>query len=852
MADQTLGAVGSLLGELGKAIKEETALLSGVEGDIQFIKDEMDSMNGFLVHVTKTTNHDDQLRAWMKQVRDITYVADDCIKLYMRDVVPEEKAGLRGCLLRRVPTVCKPYCPCLHRNLTTRDQLARRIHELKDRVREIGERRQRYDVKLPEGGDAAVQSSSPSVSQQDSKMKEKRDEFVCALEDGQPPFRDAVRRLSRDGALIRHRAAPALVHGIIKMLDDGAHAHIIKMLLRSLYAHPYGTKELEKLSSNLREGADVAKKVMLFCYSKLSVHYKSCLQYLTTFEDEESVSRTCLVRRWLAEGLVSKDQHHGLDEDDTSMEEAGERCFDELLFRGFLCPAPGHHFPRSGGLKLKCCILDASVKKFINDMARSENFVADVPTHLRHQLDIRRWARRRELPQEQHKPRWTQSTICCCYCPVPRIIKATTADHGRGSNINDPLLQLHHPMDEIVTLLRGLPTEYRLNVLDLGGCVGLKMSHLENICKMVPSLKYLSLRKTNVSQLPKKMNQLLHLETLDIRDTNIRGAAMRGIFLNELKHLLVGRNIIPDASHRADEAEALLSTVLMPPKIGNKMEILRHVQITDGQEAYHQLLRVAYLERLRKLGVVLDGREDNIKLLLKTIARRSDTLRSLSVWITAPPPEHIVIGEGGGVLVTLDSNEKPGDGASLFSLPSKLESLNLKCYKGKNNNTGYNIPPWIIRLQKLSKITLRHSLLNREGLRELGKMKSLRCLKLCHESYIEAEVTVKKGEFEDLRLLQVDKISNKMTKLVFEEDAAPKLEKIVWNFDTMTTPMGITVNNIKGIENLKNLKELWINGVNISIPSPSRSREWKGITTVTRNLWGNILGPVIEGLASEG
>jgi hypothetical protein len=129
------------------------------------------------------------------------------------------------------------------------------------------------------------------------------------------------------------------------------------MLLRSLYAHPYGTKELENLSNNLRECADVAKKVMLFCYSKLSVHYKSCLQYLTTFEEEESVSRTCLVRRWLVEGLVSKDQHDGLDEDDTSMEEAGERCFDELLFRGFLSPAPGHHFPRSGGLKLKCCVL---------------------------------------------------------------------------------------------------------------------------------------------------------------------------------------------------------------------------------------------------------------------------------------------------------------------------------------------------------------------------------------------------------------------------------------------------------------------------------------------------------------
>ncbi|BAF28745.1 disease resistance protein PIK6-NP-like [Oryza sativa Japonica Group] len=847
MADQTLGAVGSLLGVLSKVVKDEAKLLGGVEGDIQFIRDEMDSMNGFLVHVTKTTNHDDQLRAWMKQVRDITYVADDCIKLYMRDVVPEEKAGLRGCLLRRVPSVCKPYCSFLHRNLTTRDQLARRIHELKDRVREISERRQRYDVKLPEGD--AVQS--PPVSQ-DRKTKEKRDEFVRALEDGQSPFRDAVRKLSSGdgGALIRDRAAPALVRSIVdtcitKLADD--HDRIIKMLLRSLYAHPCGTKELENLSNKLREGEDVAKQVMLFCYSKLSVHYKSCLQYLITFELEESISRTSLVRRWLAEGLVLNDQQqHGID-DDESMEEAGERCFDDLLFRGFLSPAPAHRFPRTGGLKLKCCVLDASVKTFIYDMSTSENFLDDLPTHLRHQINIRKTARRRELPQKQHqhKLRWTQSTICCCYCRVPRIMKATTADAG-GSNINDPLLPLHHPMDEIVTLLKTLPPEYRLNVLDLGGCLGLKMSHLKNICKLVPSLKYLSLRKTNVSQLPKKMNRLLHLETLDIRDTNVRGAAMRDIFLNELKHLLVGRIFIPDAAAGDNEASALLSTVLMPPKISKNTEILRHIQIKDGPEAQLQLSHVASLDGLRKLGVVLDGREDNIKLLLTTIARRSDTLRSLSVWITEPPPEHSVTGERHGVFVTLDHKEKA---TTLFSHPSKLESLNLKCYKGKNNNNNYNIPPWIISLQKLSKITLRHSLLSRGGLRELGKMKSLRCLKLRQESYIEADVTVKYGEFEDLRLLVIDKISNKMTKLVFEEDAAPKLEKIVWNFDTMTTLMGITVNNIKGIENLQNLKELWINGVNI--PFPSRSREWKDITTVPQKLWRHTFGPVIESLASE-
>ena len=54
MADLTQSAVEGLLGLLVSTIKEETKLLSGVKGDIEFIKDEMDSMNGFLMHLSNT------------------------------------------------------------------------------------------------------------------------------------------------------------------------------------------------------------------------------------------------------------------------------------------------------------------------------------------------------------------------------------------------------------------------------------------------------------------------------------------------------------------------------------------------------------------------------------------------------------------------------------------------------------------------------------------------------------------------------------------------------------------------------------------------------------------------------
>jgi hypothetical protein len=93
--------------------------------------------------------------------------------------------------------------------------------------------------------------------------------------------------------------------------------------------------------------------------------------------------------------------------------------------------------------------------------------------------------------------------------------------------------------------LKELPTTYRLNVMDLGGCVGiLNRSHLRRICEQFPMLKYLNLRNTDVDHLPHQLQELRLLETLDIRQTNIHGSHTRNVFPRSLKHLLAG-NIDP-------------------------------------------------------------------------------------------------------------------------------------------------------------------------------------------------------------------------------------------------------------------------------------------------------------------
>uniref|UniRef100_A0A0D3HPI0 Disease resistance N-terminal domain-containing protein n=1 Tax=Oryza barthii TaxID=65489 RepID=A0A0D3HPI0_9ORYZ len=372
MAHLTNSAVDGLLGLLTTAVKDEAKLLKGVEGDIQFIKDEMDSMNGFLMHLTKTTttNHDDQVRAWMKQVRDIAYVADDNIKLYMRDLVPPEKGFLAW--LRHKPKYIL--------TMRTRRRVAKDIKERKERVREVGKRRLRYGVDLPKAGDAVP--PPPSDQDDDDKMRE---DFRRALLDEPPeqpasfvirwappflkkkaaaavaplsPIENTINKINCSDAAIKEALKDYFLKKPVAADDDVA-TSAMKMLLCTLYAYPYrGNKKtvddlLKKLEEN--KGRIATWDVMFFSYSMLSTPYKSCLQYLTTFNKEKSISRTCLVRRWVAEGLLD-------------------------------AAAPA----APTGLKLKSCVVPDGAKEFIYSMSKNENFVSNLPTHLQHQVEIRR------------------------------------------------------------------------------------------------------------------------------------------------------------------------------------------------------------------------------------------------------------------------------------------------------------------------------------------------------------------------------------------------------------------------------------------------------------------------------
>jgi len=269
-------------------------------------------------------------------------------------------------------------------------------------------------------------------------------------------------------------------------------------------------KNLVVAASSSSSGAgadlDLPKQVMLLCYSKLSRDYKSCLQYLTAFHEEKSISRTSLVRRWAAERLVVKEEKQ-------SYEEAAEMCFTELLFRGFVYPVEYG----AAGNKVKSCRMRDEVKNFVDGISKSENFEGSrLPPHLDNQFRIRQMVAKQEKKLEKEKAEGASgSAVSLNICGVSLPRKQQGQD-GKSPVSAASSKKLEKSIDKQLKHFRSLPETYRVNVMDLGGCKGLKKRQLKSICKL-QTLKYLSLRNTDVPDLPHQIKALQLLETLDIR-----------------------------------------------------------------------------------------------------------------------------------------------------------------------------------------------------------------------------------------------------------------------------------------------------------------------------------------------
>ncbi|KAF8673456.1 hypothetical protein HU200_049024 [Digitaria exilis] len=520
---------------------------------------------------------------------------------------------------------------------------------------------------------------------------------------------------------------PQILHDILHKCEPDELC--MKIFTHALYANPKrSNEELLKLHSTLQalptSSNSIAKVMFKFSYNDLPKEYKSCLLYLAIFPPGHKISRSTLIGRWVAEGLTSK-------EDWSSSICQANRCFDALIARCLVYPAD-----ISATGNVKSCVVGDLVHGFITTTARKQHMVE---TRLSHHL----------------------------------------ARHF--SIFND--LQLRSS-DRIDKFFEGLSNSSRvsmLKVLDLEGCQCFAMKnhqrYLKDICNKMVLLKYLSLRRTDIIQLPSEINNLRELEVLDIRQTKVPPHATANILLLKLKRLLAGPIDLNPSNFG---------------RIPHRIDKMVNMEVLSNVKAQHSgdLKDIGKLWQLRKLGVVIQDKDNHLEKLVQTICDLHECLRSLSI-TTIPVAASC---EG-----TLSAAELPDDtGFLLKNQPKILQSLSIRGTTRKGR-----LLPLFIKgdKNKLAKITLSGTLLTQNDLEVLAKLPMLQCVRLQHVVCTEHMLTFKKDEFICLKYLLLE--GSSLTNITFEDESARNLEKMVLSF----TSAGF----ISGVELLPKLEELELN-----------------------------------------
>ncbi|GMP52535.1 hypothetical protein CsSME_00018307 [Camellia sinensis var. sinensis] len=132
-------AVFHLLANFAPFLQQEANLLTRVREEIQYIRDEFDSMSAFLRVADAMEENDPELKpklkVWVKQVREAAYDIGDVLDLFMLRLGHRHGHGFCG-FLRKVSYFIKISI--------ARHQIASEVQRMKSKVDNISKGHQRY------------------------------------------------------------------------------------------------------------------------------------------------------------------------------------------------------------------------------------------------------------------------------------------------------------------------------------------------------------------------------------------------------------------------------------------------------------------------------------------------------------------------------------------------------------------------------------------------------------------------------------------------------------------------------------------------------------------------------------
>ncbi|KAL6595127.1 hypothetical protein ACP70R_048230 [Stipagrostis hirtigluma subsp. patula] len=142
--DIATGAMNTLLPKLGELLVGEYNLQKGLTGEIEKLKEELESMNAALREVSRVPADklDELVKIWARDVRDLSYDIEDAVDVFMlrghgHGQDDTKQFSLKGLIHRTIN---------LFKMAMTNHQIHNVIIDIMNRVKQVSERRKRYKV----------------------------------------------------------------------------------------------------------------------------------------------------------------------------------------------------------------------------------------------------------------------------------------------------------------------------------------------------------------------------------------------------------------------------------------------------------------------------------------------------------------------------------------------------------------------------------------------------------------------------------------------------------------------------------------------------------------------------------
>ncbi|CAL5066157.1 unnamed protein product [Urochloa decumbens] len=491
---------------------------------------------------------------------------------------------------------------------------------------------------------------------------------------------------------------------------------------------------------------------------------KARLLYFCTFKREYEVRRNSLIRRWLAEGLLDRTPRLSSS---LLIEEYNSLC--TLIDRNIISPTGV-----SNNGKVKRCRPSGMLLEYILNKSMVENFAA--------------------FPQQE---------------PQAQYIRRFSMHHGRydfrdfGKSYPRTLVVSGEAGKDVLSF----DNCELMRVLDLELCTDLENCHLEKICEDLLLLKYLSLRGTGTTKIPRNIEHLQWLQTLDLRKTGIEVIPKEVVLLPQLAHLL-GRFQLLDGDYN----ELSKPTLKQFLSHESKLETLTGF-VAGKNSGFPQLLNSIVNRGLRKLKIWFTSDVDDTNLsdltegIMQFIREGSNLIdgRSLSIGLQDYP----------------DSSPFQTFMASLSTVKGSLSSLKLH---GPSSPLG-RVITICINLGSLDELCLSFTTTLRwDDIVLVGQCGILRYLKLVAVD-IEGEAIIERQQFKALKRLSL--VVQERVPHVSIHDGHDPENKALKRLESLHI-ICEQLDGLSGIEitHLTSLKEIGLH----SGTTPATVRAWKDAT----------------------